>query len=154
MPSLLEYIGWAAQPEKHARLKAQWDEACDKGTVTCGCGQLRALTHAFRCLYCGEWFCVPCAEKHFEESIQERLARTRAEKEKFFSNMRGPSLRVIGLARNLYAQYCEAIGTASNDEPSWEQLINDRDKLRQYNAWIAVAHKAREELEASSLCSD
>jgi hypothetical protein len=77
MPSLVEYMGWAREPGKLRRLKQQWSEACDKGTITCGCGQLRALTHAFRCLYCGEWFCVPCAEKHFGEGIHERLARTR-----------------------------------------------------------------------------
>lgn len=34
-------------------------------TVTCFCGRVRTLLYAWRCLYCGEWYCQTCAEQHF-----------------------------------------------------------------------------------------
>lgn len=39
-----------------------------KGTqpsIECGCGRAMPLRFFFRCLYCGCWFCEPCAEVHF-----------------------------------------------------------------------------------------
>lgn len=34
-------------------------------TVTCPCGARRNVRSAFRCFYCGVWFCSSCAEEHF-----------------------------------------------------------------------------------------
>lgn len=31
----------------------------------CMCGGSFHAHQLFRCLYCGEWYCLPCAEKHF-----------------------------------------------------------------------------------------
>ena len=39
--------------------------------LTCHCGQLIYWLNAFRCLYCGEYYCQPCAEKHFEQTREE-----------------------------------------------------------------------------------
>ena len=33
--------------------------------VRCGCLKLICLKDAYRCLYCGIWFCKKCAEQHF-----------------------------------------------------------------------------------------
>lgn len=57
-----------ATPEEAALLRAQWADAVEKRTVRCPCGQLRALELVFRCLYCGVYFCLECAEMHFGET--------------------------------------------------------------------------------------
>lgn len=41
------------------------------GTITCRCGWERGITMMYRCLYCGEWFCELCAEKHFGKTREE-----------------------------------------------------------------------------------
>lgn len=56
-------------------LKDQWREVVEKHTVHCLCGQIRAVEHTFRCLYCGFWYCTSCAEKHFGETIREHIAK-------------------------------------------------------------------------------
>lgn len=40
-------------------------------TVTCPCGNKRAVLKMYRCLYCSVIFCTQCAEKHFEKTIKE-----------------------------------------------------------------------------------
>ena len=70
MYSCLEYIG-RTDKEGEAHLLRQWANACDKTEIICSCGQIRHLTLAFRCLYCGEWFCAHCAEKHFGKTVKE-----------------------------------------------------------------------------------
>ena len=37
-------------------------------TVTCGCGKNIRLINAFKCFFCGLWFCHQCAKKHFSRS--------------------------------------------------------------------------------------
>lgn len=49
-------------------LKKQWESAVDKHEIKCLCGKRRALELAFRCLYCGAWFCADCAGEHFGDS--------------------------------------------------------------------------------------
>lgn len=66
-----EYIERARTPEKKARLKAQWYQAVHDHVITCCCGQKRALELAFRCLYCGEWYCFNCAQLHFGVTVAE-----------------------------------------------------------------------------------
>jgi hypothetical protein len=41
------------------------------GRVVCFCGLDMKLTEAFRCLYCGIWFCNGCAESHFGKTIYQ-----------------------------------------------------------------------------------
>ncbi len=67
---LLYYID-RAEPEDKEHLRRQWADACNKSEVTCKCGQKRDLKLAFRCLYCGQWLCTHCAEKHFGKTIKE-----------------------------------------------------------------------------------
>lgn len=57
----------------------QWRQA--KGSnpmVTCGCGLRAPIRFLYRCLYCGVFFCEPCAEAHFGKSkaawkIEQRI---------------------------------------------------------------------------------
>ena len=38
--------------------------------VPCGeCERATGLNVMYRCLYCGIWYCEPCAEKHFGQTI-------------------------------------------------------------------------------------
>lgn len=39
--------------------------------VTCNCGTLIYWFNAFRCLYCGEFYCQSCAEEHFGKTRKE-----------------------------------------------------------------------------------
>lgn len=45
-----------------------------EATVTCPCGTERALTLAYKCLYCKVWFCDICAEQHFGKTVSEYKA--------------------------------------------------------------------------------
>jgi hypothetical protein len=62
-----------AVPERTQRLvETQRQEA--KGpqpSVTCGCGRVMHLRHLYRCLYCKQWLCQPCAERHFGKTVEE-----------------------------------------------------------------------------------
>lgn len=78
MNDLQSYIDRAEDSDKKARIKKQWASACNEQTITCCCGQLRALLMAYRCLYCGEWYCFSCAEKHFGQTIKEWVDKRRS----------------------------------------------------------------------------
>lgn len=39
--------------------------------VRCYCQKKLQPHHAYRCLYCGEWFCEKCAEKHFGKTKEQ-----------------------------------------------------------------------------------
>ncbi len=80
MPALIEYLEMADTDEKKGLLKSQWKEAVESHTVHCACGQIRAVELAYRCLYCGIWFCVPCAEFHFEMTLLEWKKKKRVER--------------------------------------------------------------------------
>jgi len=71
MSALIEYLRRADTEEKRVLLRKQYEEATHEGTITCACGWQRALTMAYRCLYCGVYFCQPCAELHFGQTIKE-----------------------------------------------------------------------------------
>jgi hypothetical protein len=77
--SLEEYV-MRADSEKAAVLRDQWSEAVECGSIHCTCGLQRALPLAYRCLYCGQYFCGPCAEKHFGQTLQEWIEAKRIEK--------------------------------------------------------------------------
>lgn len=50
----------------------QWQES--KGPnpqVTCECGLTMPLRFAYRCLYCGAFFCQRCAETHFGKTREQ-----------------------------------------------------------------------------------
>ena len=42
-----------------------WGMTADKVTVKCGCNKQVKLIYAYRCLYCGIWYCRSCAQEHF-----------------------------------------------------------------------------------------
>ena len=52
-------------------VEKQEGEARCLGAVTCFCGNETGLIVAYRCLYCKGWFCEPCAEKHFGQTVDE-----------------------------------------------------------------------------------
>lgn len=39
--------------------------------VSCRCGRTFALRFMYRCLYCGEYYCLRCAEVHFGMSREQ-----------------------------------------------------------------------------------
>ena len=65
--------------EKRAFVRKQTEQAMDKGRpfVRCGCLTKLRMPEAYKCLYCGEWYCATCAEEHFGKT----RAAYRAEKE-------------------------------------------------------------------------
>lgn len=75
-----EYLCRATGPEKKKLLQDQWNEACEKGTIHCACGQIRSVLLAYRCLYCGMWLCVNCAEVHFGLTIQQWIEKKRVQR--------------------------------------------------------------------------
>ena len=42
--------------------------------ITCRCGWKRSVLKMYRCLYCGEWLCEVCAEKHFGKTREQYKA--------------------------------------------------------------------------------
>ena len=76
----LEEYAMRADSEKASVLRDQWSEAVECGSIHCTCGLQRALPLAYRCLYCGQYFCGPCAEKHFGQTLQEWIVARRIEK--------------------------------------------------------------------------
>ena len=67
----LNYYLERANEAKAATLRQQWADAVERRMIVCICGRPRALELAFRCLYCGIYFCVNCAERHFGQTRQE-----------------------------------------------------------------------------------
>lgn len=61
---------WA---EKVNFVKKQTAQAMDavRPFVRCGCHKKLQMHHAYRCLYCGEWYCKSCAEVHFGKSVEQ-----------------------------------------------------------------------------------
>lgn len=58
--------------EEHAEFVGfQQKSAEEDGLVSCVCGNEIALHQSFRCLYCGIWWCEPCAENHFGQTVEE-----------------------------------------------------------------------------------
>lgn len=80
MSSMREYIERAETEEKKRHLQDQWTEVNANQTIHCWCGQKRSVLMAYRCLYCGAWFCVPCAEHHFGQSLQDWISKKRVRK--------------------------------------------------------------------------
>lgn len=76
-----EYFELAKQhdPEKAKRIERQYSELWATATVTCSCGLPRHFTHAYRCLYCGEYFCFNCAEKHFGKTVKRWMGEKHPE---------------------------------------------------------------------------
>jgi predicted nucleic acid binding AN1-type Zn finger protein len=44
--------------------------------VTCECGKRPDIRYAFRCYYCGIYFCKVCAGKHFGDSPEKQEMRS------------------------------------------------------------------------------
>jgi hypothetical protein len=88
----LDFYLVQADEAKARRLKSQWCAACTTDTIECGCGIKRALRMAYRCLYCGEWFCHNCAEKHFGQTLKEWIAEKRIQKRRALSQPIMPEL--------------------------------------------------------------
>lgn len=41
------------------------------GATACGCGKEINALNSFRCVYCGQFMCVKCAEVHFGVTREE-----------------------------------------------------------------------------------
>ena len=53
----------------HSHVKCAGDQPCRDNNVECG--HVMSIMHAYKCLYCGFWFCYSCAEKHFGQTVAE-----------------------------------------------------------------------------------
>jgi len=54
------------------RLCHQWVSAAASHSIVCRCGAEHKIWEgAIRCLYCGEWFCISCAESHYGQTVRE-----------------------------------------------------------------------------------
>lgn len=77
MADLYEYIEATDCAEEKVLLKKQWDDAWKESAIRCAkCDLPRHLMLAFRCLYCGLWFCGNCAEQHFGKTFAEYRSDT------------------------------------------------------------------------------
>lgn len=63
---------------KQKRVRAQFFEAMGPSPqVTCSCGLCMPVRFAYRCLYCGEFYCQSCAEIHFGKTREQYTAEHR-----------------------------------------------------------------------------
>lgn len=53
---------------KREHLRAQLQCVKVGSPLVCSCRQVIRLERAYKCLYCGLWFCVTCAEIHFGQT--------------------------------------------------------------------------------------
>ena len=61
---------YRTEQETRKLMRRQFDQA--KGNaVSCECGMTMPLRFAYRCLYCGVFFCQACAEIHFGKSRKQ-----------------------------------------------------------------------------------
>lgn len=61
--------------EKVARVHFQFKTASQVDPfIRCECGKNTLLKAAFKCLYCSEWYCRTCAEKHFGKTVEQYKA--------------------------------------------------------------------------------
>ena len=64
--------------EERTFIAGQFKQA-KNNSVTCECGTTLPVRFAFRCYYCGGYFCATCAAEHFGESrvneLDDELAR-------------------------------------------------------------------------------
>jgi len=54
--------------------EAMFHEGQPVQKVTCGCGLCMPLRFAYKCLYCGEYYCMKCVEVHFGKTREEYRA--------------------------------------------------------------------------------
>ena len=80
MTSLDDYCRRQKTDAERVVLCKQWEDAVVLRTIDCaGCQRLRAVECAYRCLYCGGWFCVSCAEIHFGQTVLDWVIEKRVE---------------------------------------------------------------------------
>jgi len=72
----------AADDERAKKINwvaAQWKMALGPTVMMkCGCGLEAPIRFMYRCLYCGEFYCQSCAERHFGKT-REQYNAERAE---------------------------------------------------------------------------
>lgn len=63
-----------ARDQKLAFVFAQIKQAAANEPVSCYCGACGPAYKLFRCVYCGEFYCLTCAEEHFGKTRAEYAA--------------------------------------------------------------------------------
>lgn len=51
--------------------EAKYHEGESVQKVTCACGTCMPLRFAYKCLYCGQFYCQTCAEEHFGKTREQ-----------------------------------------------------------------------------------
>lgn len=74
----LKRLEWKAMTDddykdklKHVKNQIKSLSIAPLKTISCECGRAYLSDEMFRCLYCGERFCVKCAEFHFGKTREE-----------------------------------------------------------------------------------
>lgn len=57
--------------DKRTLIREQLDAIGTGTNLKCACGKNFPVVRMYRCLYCGVWFCVTCAELHFGQTRAE-----------------------------------------------------------------------------------
>ncbi|TQV85224.1 hypothetical protein FKG94_03270 [Exilibacterium tricleocarpae] len=70
-------ISFSDWQKKLVFVAQQTKQAMDKNRpfVRCGCQKKLWMQNAYKCLYCGEWYCKECAEIHFGKTVAEYRAQ-------------------------------------------------------------------------------
>lgn len=76
MNTVFSYLVHADDVKKPI-LESQWKETLSEAVVTCPCGRKQYVHLSYRCLYCGIWFCVFCAQEHFGQTIDDYYEKKR-----------------------------------------------------------------------------
>mgnify|MGYP001578640377 CR=1 FL=1 len=76
----LDYPGLDTAPIVYNQKKETVDQeeagrTCRMATITCVCGNKRAIVKMYQCLYCKVWMCHQCAEEHFGKTVAEHRAK-------------------------------------------------------------------------------
>lgn len=75
--SLIDFVNLAETEDLKRHLKCQWAQIQEDRTITCECGLRRAVELSFKCLFCGVFYCVNCAEVHFGQTQMEWVKKQR-----------------------------------------------------------------------------
>ena len=79
MNNINDYVFREQSAALKGLLRQQWHEATNGQIITCVCGKRRELFAMYRCLYCGLYLCVRCAEDHFGKTIEQWVVNKRIE---------------------------------------------------------------------------
>lgn len=58
-------LNWMYEQLKFIKIQEEDNIPLEHTKIRCGCHKLVNYKYAYRCLYCGVWYCRDCAQEHF-----------------------------------------------------------------------------------------